>query len=263
VIYELPTSWSRLNVHGDPEVGVGTFRDVMALVDHRAEAANFAGVPALAAGRSHLADLGINTLQLLPPADSFVKREWGYATSNYFAPDYDLGFPEGNASPTSNTDLIHLVALCHDHRIRFFVDVVMAFSTRGSVENTNYPDFHIFATTDPKHQDQNDFSDIDTFQSSNEGVRDGFGGQLWRYSRVAATYDPLSGTRGSFVPARQFMKAYLLRWMADFGVDGFRLDSVNNIASWDFVQEFKDLARDSWQKAGGTGEPKPPGRPLE
>jgi pullulanase len=27
-IYELPTSWSRINVHGDPEVGVGTFRAV-------------------------------------------------------------------------------------------------------------------------------------------------------------------------------------------------------------------------------------------
>ena len=43
------------------------------------------------------------------------------------------------------------------------------------------------------------------------------------------------------------MKAFLLRWMADFGVDGLRLDSVNNIANWDFVQEFKDLARSEWQ----------------
>jgi pullulanase len=107
VIYELPTSWSRINVHGDPEVGVGTFCDVMALVDHSTQAANFAGVPALAVGRSHFAELGINALELLPPADSFVNREWGYATSNYFAPDFDLGFPDGHASPTSNTDLFH------------------------------------------------------------------------------------------------------------------------------------------------------------
>ena len=42
------------------------------------------------------------------------------------------------------------------------------------------------------------------------------------------------------------MKAYLLRWMADFGVDGVRMDSVNNVANWDFVQEFKDLARQTW-----------------
>ena len=25
VIYELPTSWARINIHGDPQVGVGTF----------------------------------------------------------------------------------------------------------------------------------------------------------------------------------------------------------------------------------------------
>jgi pullulanase len=255
VIYELPTSWSLINVHGDPEIGVGTFRDVMALVDHSAAAANFAGVPALAIGRSHLADLGINALELLPPADSFVSREWGYATSNYFAPDFDLGFPEGHSSPTSNTDLANLVALCHDLGIRFFVDVVMAFSTRGSVENTNYPDFHIFATTDPNHQDLNDFSDPDTFQSSNQGVRDGFGGQLWRYSRVVLnSYDPVDGGRGSFVPARQFMKAYMLRWMSDFAIDGIRMDSVNNVANWDFVQEFKKLAHESWEGAGGTAD---------
>jgi hypothetical protein len=55
--------------------------------------------------------------------------------------------PDGNTSPTANTDLINLVTLCHARSIRFFVDVVMAFSTHGSVENTNFPDFHIFATT--------------------------------------------------------------------------------------------------------------------
>jgi pullulanase len=48
------------------------------------------------------------------------------------------------------------------------------------------------------------------------------------------------------------VKAYLLRWMEDFGVDGIRMDSVNNIANWDFVQEFKDLARETWQKSGGA-----------
>ena len=72
----------------------------------RRPAANFAGIPALSPGRSHLEELGINALELLPIADSFVEREWGYATSNYFAPDYDLGFPKGNASPTASGDLV-------------------------------------------------------------------------------------------------------------------------------------------------------------
>jgi 1,4-alpha-glucan branching enzyme len=246
VIYELPTAWARIDQQGDAQVGVGSFRDVMALVDEQAEAANFAGQAALDIGRSHLTELGVNALELLPVADSFVKREWGYATSNYFAPDFDLGFPEGNSSPTASTDLVQLVKLCHDRGIRFIIDVVMAFGTRGPMENVNFPDFHISAAAEP--------NDPDAQQSGGQGVRADFGGKLWRYGRFRQGYDPVSGQTGSSCPARQFMKAYLLRWMADFAVDGIRMDSVNNVANWDFVQEFKDLARTTWQQQGGTAD---------
>lgn len=246
VIYELPTSWARMNIHGDPEIGVGTFRDVIALVDENADAANFAGTDALQPGRSHLVELGVNALELLPPADSFVDREWGYATSNYFAPDYDLGFPAGHFSPTANIDLVKLVNLCHDCGIRFFIDVVMAFGTRAALENVNFPDFHINADAEPH--------DPDAHQSGGQGRRNGFGGKLWRYGRFVQGYDPVSGTSGLISPARQLMKAYLLRWMSDFAVDGVRMDSVNNVANWDFVQEFKDLARQTWKGNGGTDD---------
>jgi len=246
VIYELPTSWARTNIQHDPEIGVGSFRDVMALVDETADAANFAGIPALQQGQSHLLALGINALELLPLADSFVDREWGYATSNYFAPDHDLGFPKGNSSPTPNTDLVNLVNLCHDRGIRFIIDVVMAFGTRAALENVNFPDFHIDAGTHPTDPDAN--------QSGGQGQRTDFGGKLWRYGHFIQSYDPANGTSGSFCPARQFMKAYLLRWMADFAVDGVRMDSVNNVANWDFVEEFKDLARQTWSANGGTDD---------
>jgi pullulanase len=246
VIYELPTSWSKINVSGDPQIGVGTFRDVLALVDENAAAANFSGIHALRPGRSHLQELGINALELLPIADSFVEREWGYATSNYFAPDFDLGFPIGNASPTSSLDLVALVNACHALGVRFFIDVVMAFGTRAAMENVNFDEFHIDPGRSP--------DDPERFQSSNQGVRDGFGGKLWRYGRAVTGYDPISGNTASIVPARQFMKAYLLRWLANFGVDGVRMDSVNNVANWDFVQEFKDLARQTWEANGGTAD---------
>jgi 1,4-alpha-glucan branching enzyme len=246
VIYELPTSWSRVNIHGDPQVGVGTFRDVRALVDKECEGMNFADMAALRSGRSHLAELGVNALELLPPADSFVNREWGYATSNYFAPDYDLGFPDGNSSPTANTDLAALVAACHDNGIRFIADVVMAFGTRASLENVNFQDFHIDPRAEPL--------DPDVQQSSGQGIRTDFGGRLWRYARAVTTYDPVAGGQSALVPARQLMKAYLLRWMSDFAIDGIRIDSVNNVANWDFVQEFKDLARRTWEDRGGTDE---------
>ncbi|MEX2121989.1 MAG: alpha-amylase family glycosyl hydrolase [Pirellulales bacterium] len=244
VIYELPTSWTKTNVHGDPQIGIGTFRDVLALVDSDAEAMNFAALPALQPGRSHLQELGINGLELLPPADSFVEREWGYATSNYFAPDFDLGFPSGNSSPTSNTDLVKLVTACHALGIRFVIDVVMAFGTRAAMENINFPEFHIDPQLTPH--------DPDTQQSSGQGTRNGFGGRLWRFARTASGYDPVDGQAGAFSPARQLMKACLLRWMSDFAIDGVRMDSVNNVANWDFVGEFKDLARHSWQESGGA-----------
>ena len=244
VIYELPTTFAKFNAHGDPQIGVGTFRDVLALVKKSAVAANFEDTPALQAGRSHLQDLGINALELLPIADSFVEREWGYATSNFFAPDFDLGFPVGNASPTSNIDLVELVTACHQHNIRFFIDVVMAFGTHAPMENVNFPEFHIDPKTSP--------GDPESQQSGNQGRRDGFGGTLWRYGKSVSSYDPVGGATSSLFPARQLMKAQLLRWMTDFAIDGVRMDSVNNIANWDFVQEFKDLARSTWTSSGGS-----------
>ena len=245
VIYELPTSWTRINVEGEPQVGVGSFRDVLALIDHAESGANFAGSPALEAGRSYLRELGINALELLPPADSFVDREWGYATSNYCAPDHDLGFPEGHSSPTPNTDLVALVDACHAGGIRFFIDVVMAFGTHDPIEHLNFEEFHIAPELSP--------GDPDNQQSGGQGTRDGFGGRLWRYARSVNGYDPLSGApAATLVPARAYLQAYLHRWMTDFAVDGIRMDSVNNIANWDFVQEFKDAARAAWQARGGS-----------
>jgi 1,4-alpha-glucan branching enzyme len=246
VVYELPTSWARINVHGDPQIGVGTFRDVRALVEEQAEPMNFAGTRALRAGRSHLAELGINALELLPVADSFVEREWGYATSNYFAPDHDLGFPVGNSSPTPQADLRALVDACHARSIRVIADMVMAFGTRGAMERVNFPEFHIDPRATP--------DDPDAHQSGGQGIRDGFGGQLWRYTRAVDAFDPVTGGRRRLIPARQLMKAFLLRWMSDFAIDGVRMDSVNNVANWDFVQEFKDLARQAWREAGGTDD---------
>ena len=36
--------------------------------------------------------------------------------------------------------------------------------------------------------------------------------------------------------------------MRDFRIDGVRMDSVENVASWDFVQSFKDLGRNLWRR---------------
>jgi 1,4-alpha-glucan branching enzyme len=59
-------------------------------------------------------------------------------------------------------------------------------------------------------------------------------------------YHPITGKRDRFVPAREYMKAHIAHWIDYYRVDGLRLDSVNNIANYDFLQEFRDYARSLW-----------------
>jgi len=78
----------------------------------------------------------------------------------------------------------------------------------------------------------------------NHGFRDGFGSILWRYAKPVHGYDPISGVaRDGIYSARQFMLTYITRWMKDFHVDGIRMDSLENVANWDFIQAFKNCAR--------------------
>jgi 1,4-alpha-glucan branching enzyme len=248
VIYELPTAWTRLLDESSLERGVGTFRDVIALIERNVDGANFSDLPVVQPGKSYLTDLGINALELLPPADSFYEREWGYGTSNFFAPDYELGFPEGNSSPTSLSDLTQLILTCHKYGIRFFVDMVTAFAKQGFYQCANFSEFHINPSSDQTDPDAFP-SRLEYEEDGSRKLRNGWGGKLWRYSKfVDNAYDPISGTQQKLVPARQFMKAYLTHWMLNLHIDGIRLDTVENIANWDFIQEFKDLARQLWKQ---------------
>jgi pullulanase len=251
VIYELPTAWALSRSLNEPERAVATFLDVAAMVDQRIGGANFAELSLLDPGKSYLSELGVNALELLPPADSFFKREWGYDTSHYLAPDYELGYPEGNLSPTSNRDLALLVDACHQKGIRFLIDAVMAFANNEPYNHIDAPDFCI---DDPQNnQDDPDASSSGRADGSH-GVRNGFGSTLWRYAKSITTYDPISGSTQPVFPARQLMLSYLTRWMRDFRIDGVRMDSVENIANWDFIQSFKDLGhalnRQRWTDAG-------------
>ena len=50
------------------------------------------------------------------------------------------------------------------------------------------------------------------------------------------------------------MKLHIAHWIDYYRVDGLRLDSVNNVGNYDFLQEFKDYARALWQERGGATE---------
>jgi 1,4-alpha-glucan branching enzyme len=231
VIYELATRWGKLGQNGQELEGIGTFRDILALVDaSAAPTSTFASVAALARGNAHLRNLGVNALELLPPADSHDDLGWGYATSNYFAADFDLGRPAGQDAPTASADLFQLIQACHRAGVRFFLDTVMGFSQRDAYSNINFLDFHVqLDHGDPEQDDRIRFGD------------------LVKYNFATDSYDPMDGQRRMLVPARQLMKAHLARWMLDFHIDGLRLDSVNTIMNYDFVQEFKELGRSLWQ----------------
>jgi pullulanase len=257
VIYELPTAWTRVGDTGGRERAVGTFKDVLGLVDENAEGANFAGLVVLQKGHSYLTELGVNGLELLPAADSFFKRASGYDTAHYLAPDWELGFPDGQEASTSNSDLADVVESCHRHGIRFFIDVVMAFAKNEANQWIDFDDFYLLDA----HQTPND-PDAHTSgrADGHQDIRDGFGSTLFRYARPLPNpaYDPIGGGTVQDAPARATLYSYLTRWMRDFRVDGIRMDSVENVANWDFIQGYKDRARtlfrERWQAAGlGAG----------
>jgi len=210
----------------------------MSLLSADFGAVGFPDTAALAAGRSHLGELGINALELLPPADSFSDRRrtynlWGYATSNYLSADFDLGRPSGAGAPRASVDLAALVALGHRRGVRFFYDAVMAFAQRDPYQNVDFLDFHVhFGSGDPE-----------------QAGRDGFGGDLWKYAHfVDDCYDPIGGEVGRLCPARQWMQLHLAHWMLHYRIDGIRVDSVNNVRNYDFVGEMRDAARERWRE---------------
>jgi pullulanase len=258
VIYELPTRWTKGTENNGVTVGTGTFQDVMALLRAEATAPDFPRTEELQPGHAHLLELGVNALELLPPADSGDRvmvdhidpnrhnddpLKWGYGTDNYFAADYDLGLPATQTSPTASTDLVNLIKLCHQSGIRFFLDVVMAFSRYNAYTDVNFLDFYI-------HEKPAD----DPNRDPEQGNRYGFGGNLFKYNYWLQGYHPITGQRQNLVPAREYMKAYLAHWMQYYRVDGLRLDSLNNIGNYDFIQEYKDLARQLWQERQGKDD---------
>lgn len=245
IIYELPTAWTR-RPQGGTERGVGTFRDIVAMLDKSKQSPNFDDLEAAQVGHAHIAELGINAIELLPAADSYYSREWGYGTSHDFAPDQDLGQPDYNSWPTANADLCQLAETCHALNIRLINDIVLGFSRGGPYERIAFDDFHIVfdQKNPPPVTDEPDA--WDSRQPKNP--RNSWGSTLWRYVKTTTTYDPITGSDDTFPPARNFHYLALTRWMRDFHIDGWRIDSVETVANWDFIGQVTDYGRENFRE---------------
>lgn len=241
VIYELPTRWVRKGSGANPPdigktIGVGTFQDCLALLEQTTAAPSFPDLDEINKS-AHLLNLGANVLELLPPEDSPQVSEWGYGTSHYFAPDFDLGRPNGNPQSTAINDLSTLIQTCHSQGIRFYLDAVMAFSVDNPLFNVNFLDFFELRDT-------------------------GFGGRRLHFelndeSNPPQIYDPVIGQNNRdypFVPARRFMMAHISHWIDFYHIDGIRIDNVSGIDNWDFLFEFTRHSRSEWQNRGGSDD---------
>lgn len=237
VIYELPTSWSKSGPNGT-QVDRGTFTDVLALFDKGTQGQRFASISAVKSD-AILSDLGVNALELLPIADSKYLNSWGYSTAHYFAPDADLG---------TTASLIKLVKAITPRRL--ILDTVMAFG-HDPYAYIAFQQFHLVSYDPQKPSPLAEPANPDSKASNNEGWRNDYGGSLWRYISTTETYDPQTGNVGSVHPSWSFHKAHLHRWLLDFGVSGFRLDSINNVANYDFIKSYKDYA---WQLHTGAAD---------
>jgi pullulanase len=231
VIYELPTRWVKAGqgqVQDAQQIGVGTFQDVLALIAPDADSPHFAAMMALA-NREHLVELGVNALELLPPADSPQSSEWGYGTANYFAADFDLGHVEGRLRSQATEALRRLVVACHQHGMRFIQDVVMAFE-----------DDHPYLVADPG----------DFFRGPSN-----FGGPFWNYhDRQVTAFDPATGDEDSMFAARPYMFTCIDHWVSFFHIDGVRIDDVNDINDWNFIRDYCARGRAQWKALGGADD---------
>jgi 1,4-alpha-glucan branching enzyme len=111
--------------------------------------------------------------------------------------------------------------------------VVMAFARTHAYLAAATNDFFLL-------NPRSDPSDPDAQNSrakNDDNFRNGFGSSLFRYAAFVNGYDPISGQARSLSPARELMKTSLLRWMNDVRVDGIRMDSVENVSNWDFIEE--------------------------
>ena len=166
----------------------------------------------------HLAELGVNAIELMPIAEFEGNRSWGYNPSHLFAVEIAYGGPQAFKA---------FVKECHRHGIAVILDVV--YNHLGP--------------------NQLDLWRFDGWQHN------GLGGIYFYNDGRART--PWGHTRPDFgrPQVRKFLHDNALMWLEEYHVDGIRCDATAYIRSvsgqgdqyipegWQFLQELNREVR--------------------
>ena len=172
-----------------------------------------------AAGRlGHLADLGVNAVEVMPVAAFPGRRGWGYDGVGLYAVHAAYGGPAG---------FRRFVDACHAAGLAVVLDVVY---------NHLGPDGNFLAEFGPYFTD--------------------------RYRTPWGAAVNLDGSGSEFV--REFVLDNAWQWVADYGVDGLRLDAVHRLHDGSPVHLLRELADRVHRARPGTfvvaeADPRRPG----
>lgn len=154
---------------------------------------------------AHIADSGINVLQLMPIQEFPGELSWGYNPSFLFAPESSYGTPD---------DLKYLVDACHRAGIAVWLDIVL-----NHVDGPNLPDSLGWYNGDDIY-----------FYSPESGMRDTGYGPRPDYGRVEV---------------RDYLVDSVRHLIEEYHIDGFRLDHTSlikiNREGWLLLKEITQM----------------------
>jgi pullulanase len=170
----------------------------------------------LATGLSHLKELGVTHLHVLPFFDfnsidesrpDSLQYNWGYDPLNYDVPEGSYSSDAGDAAARIR-ELKTMIASIHRHGLRVIMDVVYNHTalTGSSCFNELAPGYYY------RHNPDNSFSN------------------------ATACGNETASERPMF---RKFMLESVLFWMKEYHIDGFRFDlmGVHDIATMNLISD--------------------------
>jgi cyclomaltodextrinase / maltogenic alpha-amylase / neopullulanase len=158
-----------------------------------------------------LKDLGVNVVWLMPIHPLGREKAKGPLGSPYAVRDFDAVNPDYGTAD----DLRKLVAAAHERDMKVFIDIVANHTAWDSVL-MRHPDWYTHDAAGKIVPPNPDWVDVADLNYDNAGLR-------------------------------EYMKAMLVRWVRDFGIDGFRCDYAAGVP------------RDFWESARAALDKVKPG----